>query len=147
MIPIGRLILLDTNILVLLARGAEASRRLNERYQLTLRTERPLVSVVSIGELLRLANRNNWGDRRRELVELIFRQVVVIEPSRGSITSRYADLGAISDSRGLNLSENDLWIASSAAETGCVLLTTDRDFLPLHPGELDVEWVDPLSLR
>jgi tRNA(fMet)-specific endonuclease VapC len=43
--------------------------------------------------------------------------------------------------------QNDLWIAATAAATGALLLTTDRDFDDLHPGSLRREWVDPESLR
>ncbi len=41
------------------------------------------------------------------------------------------------------MSNNDAWIAASAKAAEAVLLTTDRDFLHLHPNHCFVHFVDP----
>ena len=38
-----------------------------------------------------------------------------------------------------------LWIAATAHVTGATILTTDRDFDPLHGLFLQRDWVDPAS--
>ncbi len=43
------------------------------------------------------------------------------------------------------LSKNDLWIAATAKAMGLTLLTTDRDFDPLHPTLITRTWIDPAS--
>lgn len=43
------------------------------------------------------------------------------------------------------LSKNDLWIASTTKAADALLLTTDKDFLPLHPKHCLVHWIDPES--
>jgi predicted nucleic acid-binding protein len=44
-----------------------------------------------------------------------------------------------------NLGDNDLWIASTARAAEAVLLTTDKDFLPLHPDHCLVQYIDQAS--
>ena len=44
------------------------------------------------------------------------------------------------------MGKNDLWIAAVAVAANGWLLTTDKDFLPLDPYFLHVEWVDPQTL-
>lgn len=50
MIPENSLILLDTTVLVDLARGKKAGQTIDARYQLRQRKLRPLISVVTRGE-------------------------------------------------------------------------------------------------
>jgi len=42
------------------------------------------------------------------------------------------------------LSKNDMWIAATAKAAGATLLTTDKDFLILHPRPCLVQYVDPI---
>ena len=41
------------------------------------------------------------------------------------------------------MGKNDLWIAASAAVTGAILMTTDKDFNHLHPGLIERILIDP----
>lgn len=47
--------------------------------------------------------------------------------------------------RQLAVSDNDVWIAATAKAANASLLTTDRDFLHLHPHYVFVHYVDPNS--
>ncbi len=47
--------------------------------------------------------------------------------------------------RAIALGKNDLWIAATAQVTGAAILTTDRDFDPLHGLFLQRDWIDPAS--
>lgn len=63
----------------------------------------------------------------------------------GDIIERYAALSAHCESNGLSLSDNDRWIAATAGATGAWLLTTDEDFLPLHPTFIQLARIDPVT--
>lgn len=55
MIPTGRLVILDTNVLVQLIRGNAIGLALDTAFALRSRQDRPLISVVTVGEMLALA--------------------------------------------------------------------------------------------
>ncbi|MBX3442213.1 MAG: PIN domain-containing protein [Planctomyces sp.] len=46
---------------------------------------------------------------------------------------------------GLNIGENDVWIAATARVTGAALLTCDADFTRLPPDLIRVEFVATAS--
>ena len=43
------------------------------------------------------------------------------------------------------MGKNDLWIAATAKATGATLLTTDKDFDHLYPGQINRIYIDPAS--
>lgn len=141
-------LLLDTNIVVFLARGGTAAQRLESTYGLGSRRLTPFVSVVTIGELLSFADRNGWGGPKRAALEQLVAHLVVVDISREPVLQAYAKFDAELTRAGSRMGQqNDLWIAATAAATGATVLTTDRDFDVLHPAYIQREWVDPQSLR
>jgi tRNA(fMet)-specific endonuclease VapC len=147
-IPPGMPILLDTNIVIHLARGGVAAQRLETGFGLQARASTPWLSVISVGELMAFAERNGWAERKRESLEQLVSSLVVVDVRRPGILQAYARLDAHLKRSGTPMGQqNDVWIAATAAATGAVLLTTDRDFDVLHPDHLRREWVDPDSLR
>jgi len=80
--------LVDTGVLLLLARGGRLGQEIAARYGLTAAGSRPLVSVVSHGELLALVQRRGWEQRRRSFVyDLLAKGVVTVEISQPVIDS------------------------------------------------------------
>jgi hypothetical protein len=73
------LLLLDTTVVVHLARGREAGRRLDERYGLRARREKPLISIVTVGEMLAFAKRRSWGDEKTKRLVDLARELVVVD--------------------------------------------------------------------
>lgn len=145
MIPASTPLLLDTNILVHLARGGTAAQRLESAYALSARRLTPFVSVVTVGELLSFAARNGWGDARLAALEQLVSHLVVVDINREPVLRAF---DAKLTGTGMRMGQqNDLWIAATAAATGAVVLTTDKDFDVLHPGSIQREWVDPQTLR
>ena len=142
MIPKGELILLDTNILVHLVRGKELGNRIDADYQLRARIERPLISVISIGESLALTRKWNWGQGKIDALKRLFTQLVIVDINRPSILDKYTEISAWLEANGLPLPQNDIWIAATASVTDSYLLTTDTDFDRLHPAFIKREWVD-----
>lgn len=148
MIAASTPVLLDTNIVILLARGGVAAQRLESAYGLGSRRLTPFVSVVTIGELLSFAARNGWGGTRLSALEQLISHLVVVDISREPVLRAYARFDAELIRAGAKMGQqNDLWIAATAAATGATVLTTDRDFDVLHPAHIQREWVDPRTLR
>ena len=146
MIPADRLVLLDTNILLHIIRGRAAGHWLVARFGLLSRAEKPLVSIVSMGELWRLALRRTWGSAQIERLEGISAVLVVvdIEPA---VVRAYGEMGAHLDDVGAPIPQNDLWIASTAHVKRATLLTADRHFDTLaDAGLVTRNFVDPADL-
>jgi tRNA(fMet)-specific endonuclease VapC len=120
-------VLLDTNIVLQLARGNDYGRRIEATYRLQTRPFRPLISIVTAGELLAFARRRGWGVTRVQTLNEIMGQFVVIDINR-PVIERYADIHAFLVSSGKAVGDNDVWIAATASATSSLLITTDKDF-------------------
>lgn len=147
MIPAGSPVLLDTSIVIHLARGGTASERLESRFGLLSRPLTPWISAVTVGELLAFALRNGWGPRKLDALKQLIANLVVVNINREQVLQAYAVLDTHLKQSGISIGQNDLWIAATAASMGAVLLTADRDFDALDPTHLRREWVDPQTLR
>ncbi len=133
-------------MLVHLVRGKAAAKWINEEFGLPRRPDRPLCSVVSVGEALHLAARNNWSEARRDRLKEVLRNLVVIQLGARGVVDSYARLGVHAEGAGRRMEQNDLWIAATAAATTSILLTTDMGFDVLHPSHLERIYIDPKSL-
>lgn len=60
----GGLWLLDTSIVLHLVRGKATGEALDRTFGLRDRLERPLISIVTVGELLAFARRRGWGSAK-----------------------------------------------------------------------------------
>ena len=141
------LYLLDTNILIHFVRADAVWASVRERYQLFAIEPKPLISVVTSGELRSFALQHGWGKAKLEQMEFClgyFDEVFIDSPP---LVHGYATIDAHLQSQGVSLGKNDLWIAATAVVTGARLLTTDRDFDPLDPLFLTRDWIDPTAGR
>jgi tRNA(fMet)-specific endonuclease VapC len=144
----GTPVLLDTSIVIHLARGGVAAERLESRFGFRSRALTPSISAVTVGELLAFAERNDWGQRKRESLQQLIGNLIVVDVRRPGVLRTYAALDTHLKRSGTPMGQqNDVWIAATAAATGAVLVTADKDFDVLHPGHIQREWVDPQSLR
>lgn len=142
------LYLLDTNILLALIRGSRLGQYIDATYRLLQQLNRPLLCIVSEGEMRSLAVQFRWGPRKVQAMERLLLQVRIWDLSRAGIIPAYVqvDLASRAYPAGArNLSQNDLWIAATATATGAILLTTDKDFDHLHPTHLQRIYIDPAS--
>lgn len=126
-------LILDTNIVIHLIRNNEVASRIDAAFQIRHRSDRPLISVVSIGECLSLARQFKWGAAKRQDLEALLREFLVVGIDTRPVLDRFGEFHAYTRSIGRTLSDNDLWIAATAAATGARLVTTDHDFDPLDP--------------
>ncbi len=132
----GKLLLLDTNVLVHLARDDATGQAIEARFSLTARPERPLVSTVVEGEMLGLARYWNWGEKKLAGLRELLAELVRVDAGLNEIVEAYAELYAEGQSKGEPCGENDLWIAATAKATGATLLTCDTDF----------DWLDGIHI-
>jgi tRNA(fMet)-specific endonuclease VapC len=141
--PSSGLILLDTSILIHLLRASTLGSRVSDEHSLRKRAERPLISIVSVGEVLAFAKKQAWGDAKTSKLRELIQQCVVVDISSNEVIEHYATIDAFCHAQGKSVGKNDLWIAATAAATGALLLTTDKDFDPLHEQFLKRAWYDP----
>ena len=135
--------LLDTNILVHLIRGDEVGKRVDERFGLQANLLVCAISVVTIGEVLSLAQRREWGANKIQALEKLLGRLLQIDINDQSIFKAYAEIDNFSMNRTHNMGKNDIWIAATAKATGYTLLTNDRDFQHLHDSQIKCIYVDP----
>ncbi len=135
--------LLDTNIILALLRDNPLGKAVDRAYALSASLNRNLVSVVSVGELLSLAVKLGWGTEKREPLEAALQELIWIDVNDRLVLDSYAIIDAFSETIGRRMGKNDIWIASSAAVTQSILLTTDRDFDHLHDKYIQRVWIDP----
>lgn len=135
----------DTNILIHVLRRSPLGEHLIDALQFRARPLVSMMSVVSQGELLSIAATNKWGKSKRDRLEELLNELVIIDihASARPLLEKYAELDVVSHAAGQAMGKNDLWIAASASETGAILLTTDGDFDHLAPKHLRLWWLDP----
>lgn len=146
MIPPDALVLLDTNVLVELIRNRGTGQRINNELALSERPERPVISVVTVGELRAAARKFGWGPRKQSALSEFIRQLVVVDIRADNVLTNYAEIDHDSEREvkpARRMGQNDMWIAACAAAYGAHLVTSDNDFDHLTPRFLDRIKVDP----
>jgi tRNA(fMet)-specific endonuclease VapC len=137
------LYLLDTNILVHLVRGDGVGQYVRDAYAPLLRDPRPLICVVSDGELRSLALQWGWGAKKNDQMRFLLGFFGRVPVEHQDVLAAYATLDAWCLAQGVRIGQNDVWIAAAAYATGARLITTDKDFDALQPAFITREWVDP----
>lgn len=135
--------LLDTGILILYARASTAGKAIEDRFHFRASPFKPMVSVVTLGEVRAFARYRGWGAEKVAQLEGILRNVVPIDISSAEVIEAYAQIDAAAKANGWTLGNNDTWIAATAKATGATLLTTDKDFDPLHKEFISRVYIDP----
>jgi predicted nucleic acid-binding protein len=129
------LVLLDTSVVIHLARGRELGRKIEARARLRDRRYVPLVSIVSVAEARVLARRNDWGPKREEQLVALFHQLTTVDIAGSAVVDAWVELRQHCDTArpALAIADNDIWIAATAVAADAVLITTDKDFAALAP--------------
>lgn len=142
--------LLDTNILLHYVRGSTLSQQIEAKYHLTTAATNPasvpLISIVSEGEIRKLALEFGWGRAKVEFLERFLEQLVIVPlDAQTGLVQAYARIDDYSQRNGRMMGKNDAWIAATAYVTATTLLTTDHDFDHLDPLFLTRIWIDPAT--
>ena len=141
----GQLLLLDTNVVLTLVRGNTLASYIDTRFGLRISKVRPLISVVTHGEIRVLASRNGWGANKLEALQTALDNLVTVDVNHPDVLDAYVEIDLYSQNHpdgARNMGKNDLWIAACAKAATAALLTTDKDFDHLN-GLLTVEYIDP----
>ncbi|RYE35285.1 MAG: PIN domain-containing protein [Sphingobacteriaceae bacterium] len=147
-------LLFDTNILLQFARS------LNPKLLMQLvnpKNQEVFVSIVSVAELKSISLQNNWGTKKLQVINAFLDELAFIEINKLLINT-YVEIDAFSQCKNpsyvnypfitpRNMGKNDLWIASTAALLGLKLVTTDADFNHLDQVFLEVQYLEPQTLR
>jgi tRNA(fMet)-specific endonuclease VapC len=138
--------LLDTNVILHLVRGNNLGQHLATTFRLLDAVNRPLVSIVSHGELRVIADQNGWGDKKRDALMNALDNLVTVDLNDERVLENYVEVCRACRNKAGGarvISNNDSWIAATTKAANAVLLTTDRDFVHLHPAICSVQFVDP----
>jgi predicted nucleic acid-binding protein len=111
---------------------------------LNLPNNRVAISIVTMGEMLSIAQQNHWGISKVEHLELLFKTFRPIPIDKRILIDAYAEIDTFSQGRHLtkslpmgitarNMGKNDLWIAATTHLLNATLVTTDNDFDHLNP--------------
>lgn len=131
---------LDTNILIHYFKNSPLVTRL--RSFLEEHTLTSVISVVTKAELIAIAKRNNWGDKKLSDLNMLLADFAYsdIEYNNTELLNAYASIDAFSQGKApapngqmlnnssRNMGKNDLWIAAATHALEATLLTTDGDF-------------------
>jgi tRNA(fMet)-specific endonuclease VapC len=134
------LYLLDTNVVLAPVRGKALGAYINRTFGLT--TGRPLISVVTHGEVRVLAGRTGWPEAKQAALQNALDALVTVDINIAGVIDAYVEFEFYSQqypTGARNMGKNDLWIAATAKASGATLLTTAKD-LDLH-----VVYIDPAS--
>ena len=105
----------------------------------------PLISVVTVGEVLGFGRQRNWGESKVAAVRQLLTELVVVDINHVDVLERYAILRGMDRKGGWKLSHNDTWIAATASVADATLLTADRDFQRVDNPLLRSVYIDPTS--
>ncbi|MFO0903197.1 MAG: PIN domain-containing protein [Pirellulales bacterium] len=146
MIRPGReLLVLDTSIFVHVVRDDATGRRIVAEHGLTERVDRPLFTSVSEGEARAMAIYRRWGPAKLDRLGELFANLVRIDAGHPQIVAAYAELHAMSENRGLNIGQNDMWIAACAHFANATVLTCDKDFTRVPDEYVPVVFVETVK--
>ncbi|MCX7014442.1 MAG: PIN domain-containing protein [Candidatus Sumerlaeota bacterium] len=136
---------LDTNIVLLLARGGPAGSRIDEKFGLSQQTFKPFISVVTIGEMLKLTRDFGWGKEKIDALWERLHDMVWVGLEQPGILEVYAEIAHYCEQTlkpACTKPQNDYWIAATARGTGATLLTTDKHFDDLQDLFIQRIWID-----
>jgi tRNA(fMet)-specific endonuclease VapC len=139
--------LLDTNILVAYVRAGPLGEYVERTYSLMAQPYKPLLCVVSVGEILALARKLGWGSAKAAIMRSLLKEIVLVDVNIPEIQEAYAEICYFSEAHGQKKGQNDYWIAASAKVTGATLLTTDKDFDHLHDIHITRILIDESAAR
>ena len=141
----SQLLMLDTNVVIHLARDDRTGRHIESTLSLTSRPEKPLISTVVEGELLGFAKYQGWGHKKLSQLLRLLAEFVRVEAGLREVVDAYAEIYADGRRSGnpCGKQQNDLWIAATAKATNALLLTCDRDFDWMDGKHITRHYIDP----
>jgi tRNA(fMet)-specific endonuclease VapC len=138
--------LLDTNILVAYIRAGALGAYIEAKFALKASPYKPLISIVSVGEILALVRKFGWDNKKVATMRSLLRELIWIDINDDQVLEVYAELAEVTRT-GETINQNDIWIAATAKVTGATLLTTDKHFAQFESTHLRCIWIDEQVVR
>ena len=113
--------MLDTNVIIKYLSGDESAKRLIDN------ASDISVSVIVVGELQYGAQKSSRTESNIALYAKFLSNFLII-PVDENIAAVYGEVKEQLRAKGINIPENDVWIAASAKSRRCRLLTYDTHF-------------------
>jgi tRNA(fMet)-specific endonuclease VapC len=120
-------LILDTNIVSYLMKD----HPFGQWYRPRLRGHTLAISFTTVAELFEGAFRAGWDEQRKHKLEVVLRSYLVI-PSSPGVCRRWGQVRAVR--RHSPISPQDAWIAATALEHGCPLVTHNSEDFHDIPG-------------
>jgi tRNA(fMet)-specific endonuclease VapC len=140
------LYLLDTSVLLHLIRGKATGSYIEATFRLKQQNFTPLICIVTHGEIWSLARENRWGADKRATLAVMLANLVTVDINSDDVIEAYVEIEDASrraPGGAIHLGKNDLWIAAVTKVSGATLLTCDKDFDHLDPGQISRVYIDP----
>ncbi len=122
------------------SQGDDVGIRIADEFKLRERVERPLISIITVGEMKALTMKLGWGQQKRDILDKLLQELVVVHLNQGNIIEKYSEIDYYSEKvvkPARPMGQNDMWIAATASALDAYLLTTDNDFDHLIPDHLN----------
>jgi len=130
-----RKVMVHTNIVSYLMRGSSEAKA----YARHLKDRLVAISFITVGELYYGAEKKTWGKKKRQQLETILRNFVVI-PYDHEIAKTFAIVAVARERLGRRMSFNDAWIAACAVRHNVSLVTHNaKDFVEIDGLEVITE--------
>ena len=142
---------LDTNIVLAYLRKHTIWNLIEEPFEIYDSETIVFVPAVVIGELESIAVQNDWGQKKKQDLEVFVNEFIRVDQLNDEIITAYSKIDAFSQGRlegkplndsARNMGKNDLWIAATASILDATLITTDKDFQHLHTHFLEVAYFE-----
>lgn len=139
---------LDTNVLLYYVRGGTTRTFLVETYDVFGAGNEPYISIVTVAEILVLAEKYGWGPAKTTILQELLSNLNIIDIEFQDLVEHYVHIELFSlnlhpdkprAGSAMKMGKNDLWIAATAALIDATLLTSDKDFNHLDGEILQIE--------
>jgi predicted nucleic acid-binding protein len=129
-----------------LIRGKELGQQIDKAFGLRAAMYRHTISIVTHGEVRVLAERNSWGDSKRNALTAALNSLITINIDSEPLIQAYVRVEEACRTTPVGerkMGHNDMWIAATALLCDLPIITTDKDFNHLNGRLITVHWVDP----
>ena len=106
-------LLLDTNILLELVRDKDLGKHISSQFNLKSAVHRPLISIVTVGEIWALADWFGFGEGKRAFLKKVLATLVILDINHESVLDAYVELTEPAERRGAALESSRRMIYGS----------------------------------
>ena len=117
--------MLDTNVIIKYFSGDQSAKQLIDSY------DNISISAIVVGELHYGAHKSAKKDSNLAMFSGFLSNFIIISVDE-NVSSIYGEIKDKLRSKGVNISENDMWIAATAISQNSRLLTYDKHFSQIN---------------